>query len=243
MKTLLIHHDDSYAHNLFRLIAEINGEDPVVVLNSAAAGAELDLRLFDNVVVSPGPGGLRSGLALRPGPGPGSGSGSGPRLEPRHPGTLRAFGIGTALLARSGIPVLGVCLGHQGIAIGEQALVTASPRPRHGHLSMIRHDGRELFRGLPQNFTAVRHHSLSVQEPLPPNLKATAWAEDGVLMGLRHRTRPLWAVQFQPESAHTEFAHRMLANFRDLTAAWPRPARTPARTPARPRERPSLTVG
>ncbi|MFJ2178527.1 aminodeoxychorismate synthase component I [Streptomyces sp. NPDC087851] len=219
MKTLLIDNYDSYTYNLFQLIAEVNGEEPVVLLNDAPAGAELDLRAFDNVVVSPGPG---------------------------HPGTARDFGIGTALLARSGIPVLGVCLGHQGIAVGELAQVVAAPRPRHGHLSVIRHDGRELFRGIPQNFTAVRYHSLAVREPLPPTLEATAWAEDGVLMGLRHRTRPMWGVQFHPESILTEFGHRMLANFAELTASWSRtdrsrtggrrtaPAsRTPARTKVR----------
>ncbi|MFJ8001043.1 aminodeoxychorismate synthase component I [Streptomyces sp. NPDC096310] len=211
MKTLLIDNYDSYTYNLFQLIAEVNGEEPVVLLNDAPAGAELDLRAFDNIVVSPGPG---------------------------HPGTARDFGIGTALLARSGIPVLGVCLGHQGIAVGELAQVVAAPRPRHGHLSVIRHDGRELFRGIPQNFTAVRYHSLAVREPLPPALEATAWAEDGVLMGLRHRTRPMWGVQFHPESILTEFGHRMLTNFAELTASWSRTDRTRRdvrRTPPVPR--------
>ncbi len=190
MKTLLIDNYDSYTYNLFQLIAEVNGEEPVVVLNDAPAGSDLDLGQFDNIVVSPGPG---------------------------HPSEPRDFGIGSALLARSAIPVLGVCLGHQGIAVGERARVAAAPQPRHGYLSRIRHDGQDLFRGLPQNFTAVRYHSLSVQDPLPDGLKATAWAEDGVLMGLRHRTRPLWGVQFHPESVLTEFGHRILANFRDLT--------------------------
>src|SRR6185295_19620014 len=88
-----------------------------------------------------------------------------------------------------------------------------------GHLARVRHDGRGLFEGLPQEFTAVRYHSLRVREPLPPSLEATAWAEDGVLMGLRHRERPLWGVQFHPESVLTEHGHRLLANFRDLTPA------------------------
>ncbi|MEV7090768.1 aminodeoxychorismate synthase component I [Streptomyces sp. NPDC093085] len=199
MRTLLIDNYDSYTYNLFQLIAEVNGEEPVVVLNDAPSGSGPDLREFDNIVVSPGPG---------------------------HPGTARDFGINTALLARSGIPVLGVCLGHQGIAVGESAQVVTAPRPRHGHLSVIRHDGRELFRGIPQNFTAVRYHSLAVREPLPPTLEATAWAEDGVLMGLRHRTRPMWGVQFHPESILTEGGHRMLGNFADLTRAWRHGERT-----------------
>ncbi|MFJ4975992.1 aminodeoxychorismate synthase component I [Streptomyces coeruleorubidus] len=191
MKTLLIDNYDSYTYNLFQLIAEVNGEEPVVVRNDAVADGVPDLREFDNLVVSPGPG---------------------------HPADARDFGIAARLVATSPVPVLGVCLGHQGIALGEHGVVGPAPEPRHGHLSTIRHDERDLFQGLPQNFTAVRYHSLSVREPLPEMLQATAWAEDGVLMGLRHRTRPLWGVQFHPESVLTEFGHRMLVNFRNLTA-------------------------
>ncbi|MFF8935143.1 aminodeoxychorismate synthase component I [Streptomyces paradoxus] len=191
MKTLLIDNYDSYTYNLFQLIAEVNGEEPVVVRNDAPVDGLPDLRAFDNLVVSPGPG---------------------------HPGEARDFGIGSRLLATSPVPVLGVCLGHQGIALGESGLVGPAPEPRHGHLSTVRHDGRDLFHGLPQHFTAVRYHSLAVREPLPETLQATAWAEDGVLMGLRHRSRPLWGVQFHPESVLTEYGHRMLVNFRNLTA-------------------------
>ncbi|MFF8232924.1 aminodeoxychorismate synthase component I [Streptomyces caelestis] len=191
MKTLLIDNDDSYTYNLFQLIAEVNGEEPVVVRDDAAVEGVPDLREFDNLVVSPGPG---------------------------HPADARDFGIAARLVATSPVPVLGVCLGHQGIALGERGVVGPAPEPRHGHLSTIRHDERDLFQGLPQNFTAVRYHSLSVREPLPEMLEATAWAEDGVLMGLRHRARPLWGVQFHPESALTEFGHRMLVNFRNMTA-------------------------
>ncbi|WP_248505834.1 aminodeoxychorismate synthase component I [Streptomyces sp. D2-8] len=191
MKTLLIDNYDSYTYNLFQLLAEVNGEEPVVVRNDAPVDGLPDLRAFDNLVVSPGPG---------------------------HPGEARDFGIGGRLLATSPVPVLGVCLGHQGIALGEAGLVGPAPEPRHGHLSTIRHDGRDLFHGLPQQFTAVRYHSLAVREPLPETLEATAWAEDGVLMGLRHRSRPLWGVQFHPESVLTEYGHRMLVNFRNLTA-------------------------
>ncbi|MGW5481612.1 chorismate-binding protein [Streptomyces sp. NPDC004008] len=199
MKTLLIDNYDSYTYNLFQLIAEVNGEEPVVVLNDVPVEDLPDLAAFDNVVVSPGPG---------------------------HPAEPRDFGIGARVIARAGIPVLGVCLGHQGIAVGERGSVTPAPRPRHGYLSTVRHDGRDLFQGLPQNFTAVRYHSLSVAEPLPETLEATAWAEDGVVMGLRHRTRPLWGVQFHPESVLTDYGHRMLVNFRNLTAERARRTRT-----------------
>ena len=202
MKTLLIDNYDSYTYNLFQLVAEVNGEEPVVVPNDAV-GALPDLGAylagFDNVVVSPGPG---------------------------HPAEPRDFGLSTAVLAQSPIPVLGVCLGHQGIGLGEGGRVAPAAEPRHGHLSTVRHDGRDLFRGLPQDFTAVRYHSLAVSEPLPQTLEATAWAEDGVLMGLRHRSRPLWGVQFHPESVLTDYGHRMLVNFRNLTAERARRTRT-----------------
>ncbi|MEV5848991.1 aminodeoxychorismate synthase component I [Streptomyces sp. NPDC051985] len=202
MKTLLIDNYDSYTYNLFQLIAEVNGEEPVVIRNDEGGGTPVGLPLlaeFDNVVVSPGPG---------------------------HPGNGRDFGISARVIAESPIPVLGVCLGHQGIALGEQARVAPAPQPRHGHLTRVRHDGRDLFEGLTQDFTAVRYHSLAVHEPLPAALEATAWAEDGVLMGLRHRERPLWGVQFHPESVLTEYGHRMLVNFRNLTARRARRART-----------------
>ncbi|MER5429612.1 aminodeoxychorismate synthase component I [Streptomyces sp. NPDC002588] len=217
MKTLLIDNYDSYTYNLFQLIAEVNGEEPVVIRNDTGAGTLEafgafrgrdgsdgsdgfdNLSGFDNVVISPGPG---------------------------HPGTPRDFGISAAVIAGATVPVLGVCLGHQGIALGAGGLVEPAPQPRHGHLTRVRHDGRDLFQGLPQQFTAVRYHSLAVHEPLPDTLEATAWAEDGVLMGIRHRERPLWGVQFHPESVLTEYGHRMLMNFRNLTAERARRPRT-----------------
>ncbi len=202
MKTLLIDNYDSYTYNLFQLIAEVNGEEPTVIRNdtlTSRVDSLLEFDKFENVVVSPGPG---------------------------HPAAPRDFGISARVLAESRIPVLGVCLGHQGIALGESGGIVPAPEPRHGHLSTIRHDERDLFKGLPQNFTAVRYHSLSVREPLPDTLEATAWAEDGVLMGLRHRARPLWGVQFHPESVLTEYGRRMLMNFRNLTAERARKLRT-----------------
>jgi para-aminobenzoate synthetase len=202
VKTLLIDNYDSYTYNLFQLIAEVNGEEPVVVLNDVAdriPDLVGGLAEFDNVVISPGPG---------------------------HPAEPRDFGLSAAVLTAATIPVLGVCLGHQGMALGEGAPVEPAPKPRHGHLSTIRHLGRDLFLGLPQDFTAVRYHSLAVHEPLPQTLEATAWAEDGVLMGLRHRSRPLWGVQFHPESVLTQYGHRMLVNFRNLTAERARKQRT-----------------
>lgn len=190
MRTLLIDNYDSYTYNLFQLLAKVNGVEPLVVTNDAPHARDLDLDEFDNIVISPGPG---------------------------HPARARDFGIAAELVARAPLPVLGVCLGHQGIAVHAGAQVVPSPRARHGHLTRVAHDGKGLFRGLPQGFTAVRYHSLCAAEPLPAELEATAWAEDGVNMGLRHRDLPLWGVQFHPESVATEFGTELLANFRDIT--------------------------
>ncbi|MEU9716875.1 aminodeoxychorismate synthase component I [Streptomyces sp. NPDC047976] len=192
MRTLLIDNHDSYTYNLFQLLAEVNGEEPVVIANDAAAVADLDLDAFDNIVISPGPG---------------------------HPARSRDFGVSRDVLVKASVPVLGVCLGHQGLAVWAGGEVVPAPVPVHGEVARVRHDGDELFAGIPEEFGAVRYHSLCVAQPLPSDLQATAWSEDGVVMALRHRLMPRWGVQFHPESIETEYGRRMLANFRDLTLA------------------------
>ncbi|MCA2211627.1 aminodeoxychorismate synthase component I [Jidongwangia harbinensis] len=189
-RTLLIDNYDSYTYNLYQLLARINGVEPVVLANDAPEARGLDLAAFDNIVISPGPG---------------------------HPARARDFGVARRIVAEAPVPVLGVCLGHQGIAALAGARVGPAPRARHGWLTRVRHDGQDLFRGLPQDFAAVRYHSLCVAEPLPPDLVGTAWAEDGVNMGLRHRHRPLWGLQFHPESVATEYGAELIRNFRELT--------------------------
>jgi para-aminobenzoate synthetase len=199
MRTLLIDNFDSYTYNLFHLIASVTGHEPAVLRNDDPALLEFDGAGFDGVVISPGPG---------------------------RPQAARDLGHVAALLRRAKVPILGVCLGHQAIAQEAGALVRPAPRPRHGHLTRIRHDGRGLFEGLAQEFTAVRYHSLAAVEPLPDSLAATAWAEDGVLMGLSHRTLPRWGVQFHPESIATEHGRRLIENFQRLarSAGGHRPA-------------------
>ncbi|HEY4023341.1 MAG TPA: aminodeoxychorismate synthase component I [Pseudonocardiaceae bacterium] len=189
MRTLLIDNYDSYTYNLYQLIARVNGAEPTVVRNDVDR-ARLDLTAFDNIVISPGPG---------------------------HPARPEDFGICADVIATATIPLLGVCLGHQGIVTGEGGLVTRAPAARHGHLTTLRHDGTDLFAGLPETFTVVRYHSLCAARPLPATLIPTAWAEDGVIMALRHRDRPLWGLQFHPESVASEFGAELLARFRDRT--------------------------
>jgi para-aminobenzoate synthetase len=181
---------DSYTFNLYQLIAEINGQEPVVVVNDDPALLDLWLENFDNIVVSPGPG---------------------------RPQSSRDIGLVGELLRRTTLPVLGVCLGHQIIGHLAGATVSAAPEPRHGHLAKVSHEGDPLFAGVPREFVAVRYHSLGVQEPLPEELVPIAWADDGVLMALRHRDLPQWGVQFHPESVASGYGREILRNFAELT--------------------------
>ncbi|WP_329288693.1 aminodeoxychorismate synthase component I [Streptomyces pseudovenezuelae] len=205
MRTLLIDNYDSYTYNLFQLLAQTYGCEPTVVANDDPDFDRLDLDSFDAAVISPGPG---------------------------HPSEQRDFGHSRSLLHRTDLPVLGVCLGHQGIGLLAGAQVVGAPEPRHGHLTTVEHTGRDVFAGLPDHFTAVRYHSLCVAEPLPPQLEVIARAEDGVIMGLRHRELPRWGVQFHPESISTEYGAELVANFRRLALS-ARPARSgpPAQAP------------
>ena len=135
--------------------------------------------------------------------------------------------------------MLGVCLGHQALAHVTGGTVEHAPEVMHGRLSPIHHDARGLFAGIPQGFLAVRYHSLVVGG-VPPELRVSAWTADGVIMGLEHHARPLFGVQFHPESVSTRHGRRLLENFRDLTRARPaRPAPRPAprEAPARPAAR------
>jgi para-aminobenzoate synthetase len=190
MRTLLLDNYDSYTFNLYQLIADINGQEPVVMVNDDPMVSGLRLEDFDNIVVSPGPG------------------------RPQNP---RDVGLLGDLLRRTTLPVLGVCFGHQMIAHLAGASVVAAPEPRHGHLAKVSHEGDPLFAGIPREFVAVRYHSLCVQEPLPEELTATAWADDGVLMALRHRELPQWGVQFHPESVASQYGREILQNFAELT--------------------------
>ena len=111
-------------------------------------------------------------------------------------------------------PLLGVCLGHQAIGQVYGGKVVRAPRLMHGKTSPVFHDGRDLFMGMPNPFAATRYHSLVVDRPsLPDCLQVTAWTDDGLIMGLRHRELPVWGVQFHPESFVTERGLDILANF------------------------------
>ncbi|MEA2141656.1 MAG: para-aminobenzoate synthetase [Solirubrobacteraceae bacterium] len=201
MTTLLIDNYDSYTFNLYQLLASVAGEEPVVVRNDEIAWEELAAHPWDRIVVSPGPG---------------------------RPERERDLGIGRAALTQHEIPVLGVCLGHQGLALVNGAGVVRGEGIVHGRISRVFHRSDGLFAGIPQGFRAVRYHSLIV-EPLPPApLEAIAWADDGTLMAIRDRGRAAWGVQFHPESIGTDHGAQLVANFLALT-----PGRRRRRGPGR----------
>jgi anthranilate synthase/aminodeoxychorismate synthase-like glutamine amidotransferase len=116
--------------------------------------------------------------------------------------------------AKEKIPLLGVCLGHQAIGQAFGGKVVRAPKPMHGKISRIKHQDKSVFHGLPSGFEATRYHSLTVERASwPKDLEITAETEDGIVMGLQHKTLPLAGVQFHPESIATEHGHKLLANF------------------------------
>jgi anthranilate synthase/aminodeoxychorismate synthase-like glutamine amidotransferase len=184
---LLIDNYDSFTFNLAQYLGEL-GAAPVVRRNDEITVEEIEGLRPSHIVISPGPG--------RP-------EDAGISVE-----VIRRFGPET--------PVLGVCLGHQGIGIAFGAEVVRAPQLMHGKVSNVEHDGRGIFRGMPHPFIAGRYHSLVVAEPLPPDLETAARSEDGTIMGVRHRRFPIHGVQFHPESVLTGEGRQVLRNFMDL---------------------------
>jgi para-aminobenzoate synthetase len=204
MRTLLVDNHDSYTYNVFHLLAAASGSEPVVVNNDAVSWRVLSRSDFDAIVLSPGPG---------------------------RPERWHDFGVCRDILRYSEIPVLGICLGHQGIGNLLEGGVSSAPMAMHGRLSRVRHDGTGLFKGLPQGFEVVRYHSLAITSPMGPEGHEVAWSEDGVVMGIEHRTRPMWGVQFHPESVATEHGRAIAENFYEL-AARRKPGSRPSPRPA-----------
>lgn len=194
MKTLIIDNYDSFTYNLAALIADINQSAPRVVMNDAATWDELIKQPFDNIVISPGPG---------------------------RPDRALDFGLSRDALLKANVPVLGVCLGFQGLAMASGGRLAYAPSLVHGEASTVRHNANPLFNGVPSPFAAGRYHSFMIERPLPDNLEEIAWTEDGLLMAIAHRDKPQWGVQFHPESILTEHGRRLLENFRDLSGERP----------------------
>ena len=186
---VMIDNFDSFTYNLYQYLMQM-GAEVRVTRNNCLSLEDLEALAPRGLVISPGPG--------RP----------------------EEAGITVAAIQRfSGrIPILGVCLGHQAIAIAFGGQVTAARRLMHGKTSAITADGRELFQGIPSPFEAMRYHSLAVaRKPLPACLEVTAEDEDGEIMGLRHRRHPTEGLQFHPESIMTTVGKRLLRNFLKMT--------------------------
>lgn len=190
INTLLVDNYDSFTYNLYSLLAEVNGRPPTVVKNDVE-WRSLDFDAYDNVVVSPGPG---------------------------RPDQEQDFGISSRVITESGLPILGVCLGHQGLCHLFGGSVDLAPSPMHGRITDITHTGVDLFAGIPSPYSVVRYHSLVVTRT-PADFEEVAWTPDGLVMAVRHTSKPMWGVQFHPESISTEYGRELLANFRDLTLA------------------------
>ena len=184
---LLIDNYDSFTWNLAQYFGEL-GAPPLVKRNDEITCDEIAAMRPSRIVISPGPG--------RP----------------------EAAGISVDVIRRFGAetPLLGVCLGHQAIGVAFGGDVVRAPHLMHGKTSSVLHDGKGLFRGVSQPFTAGRYHSLVVADPLPEGLEAAARTEDGTLMGVRHRALPIHGVQFHPESVLTGEGKQLLKNFLEL---------------------------
>jgi para-aminobenzoate synthetase len=211
MSTLLVDNYDSYTYNVFHLLAAVSGEEPIVVHNDMVSWKALSRWDFDAIVLSPGPG---------------------------RPDRWHDFGVCADILRYSEVPVLGICLGHQGIGNVLSAKVASAPMAMHGRLSRVKHDGSGLFAGIPQDFSVVRYHSLAVTGPLGAEGRVSAWTDDGVVMGIEHRRRPLWGVQFHPESVATEHGRRLIENFYEHVGRRGRPRSRRAHRPMARSERP-----
>lgn len=182
---LLIDNYDSFTYNLFQYLSEL-GNEVWVARNDEVSLDEIAKRSPHHIVISPGPG------------------------------TPKQAGISNDVIRKFGdsIPILGVCLGHQCIGYSYGAKVTRASEIKHGKSSLIYHDGQGLFQRLPNPFPAIRYHSLAVMpDDLPDCLTLSAWTNEGIIMGLRHRQFPVEGVQFHPESIMTEVGKDLLRNF------------------------------
>ena len=186
---LLIDNYDSFTYNLVHFLGELGAESTVVRNDQIAVDDAMAMKPR-GVIISPGP------------------------CDPDRAGICLDL---VAALAQTTIPVLGVCLGHQTIGQVFGGAVVRAPEPLHGKTSRIRHDATGVFAGLEDGYIATRYHSLVVaREGLPDCLAINAWSDDGVIMGLRHKSLPIHGVQFHPESIATDHGHGLLRNFLEI---------------------------
>ena len=182
---LLLDNYDSFTYNLYQYLAEL-GAEVLVVRNDKISLEEISEMKPDKIVISPGP--------------------CTPDKAGISNGVIKHFGRTT--------PMLGVCLGHQCVGESYGGIVGNAGEIMHGKTSAVHHDGKGVFQGLPNPFNAVRYHSLAIfRENLPEELEVTAWTENGLIMGVRHKENPVEGIQFHPESIMTENGKELLLNF------------------------------
>ncbi len=187
---LVIDNYDSFTWNLVHYLGEL-GAEPQVVRNDDLSAGDALARRPDAILLSPGPC------------------------------TPNEAGICLELIEKAAgtVPIFGVCLGHQAIGQAYGGTVVRAPTLMHGKVSRISHEGEGVFRGINGPFSATRYHSLTIApESMPAELKVTAESDDGVIMGVRHRSHPVFGVQFHPESIASEHGHRILRNFLEIAA-------------------------
>ncbi|VYT76437.1 aminodeoxychorismate synthase component I [Peptoniphilus gorbachii] len=186
MKSLIIDNYDSYTYNLFQLIGKVSGIEPIVIKNDELSYEEiLDLD-FDNVILSPGPG---------------------------SPEREKDFGVCKDIIEKLDKPILGICLGHQGIYYYNGGKILRASEPMHGRLSEVIHNGKNLFKGIKNNFKVTRYHSLTCQDKELENINIDARTEDGVVMAISHKKKPIYGLQFHPESIASECGEKLIENF------------------------------
>lgn len=188
---LLIDNYDSFTYNLYQYLSEL-GAEVNVVRNDLISLESIDEMTPEKIVISPGP------------------------CKPEK------AGMSNEIIRRFGgmIPILGVCLGHQCVGHSFGAVVGPAGEIMHGKMSFIHHDGKGIFQGLPNPFEAIRYHSLAVRrDGLPDDLEVTAWTDNGLIMGIRHKTKPIEGIQFHPESIMTTIGRDILRNFLEIQMA------------------------
>ncbi len=198
---VMVDNYDSFTFNLVQYLRELAPDEELhVTRNDAESSAAVLARRPRAILLSPGPG--------RP----------------------ESAGVCVELVrAAAGIPLLGVCLGHQAVAVAYGGRVVSAPLPRHGKTSEVHHDGRPLFDGLSDPFTATRYHSLVAErDSLPADLEVCGWTADGLVMALAHRREPHFGVQFHPESYLTGAGRRLIGNFLNLAGVAIREVDSPA---------------
>ena len=187
MKIIIIDNYDSFTYNLFQYIAVLAKSAPLVFYNDKLSLHHLPQLRPDALIISSGAG---------------------------NPLNKHDFGLCSEIIMNAQIPLLGICLGHQGIGSVFGAPIIHAPEVIHGRESNIYHNGKHIFQDIPQGFAAIRYHSLIIDgKNLPSQLVKTAWTEDNVIMGIQHREKPLFGVQFHPESVGTNWGKTILKNF------------------------------